>query len=45
MDDPDEAADEDRDGADVLHYDGGLGDERPEVVGEEPRIALEVREE
>lgn len=45
MEDADEAADEDGDGADVLHYDGGVGYQGPEVVGEETGVALEVGEE
>ena len=43
--DGDEAADEDEHGADVLDDDGGVGDERPELVGLEARVALEVVEE
>jgi len=39
-----EAADEDDDGADLLDDDRGVGDERPEVVRLQARVALEVVE-
>jgi len=45
LEDADEADDEDDDGADVLDDDGGVGDQGPEVVGLEARVALEVLEE
>ena len=39
-----EADDEDGDGADVLQYDGGVGDEGPEVVWFEAGVSLEIFE-
>lgn len=45
MEDANEADDEDYDGADVLDYDCGVGDKRPEVVGLETGISLEMFEE
>ena len=44
-DDAAEAAHEDDHGADLLHDDGGVGDEGPEFVGPEARIPLEGIEE
>jgi hypothetical protein len=45
LEDADKADDEDYDGADVLDYDCRVGDKRPEVVGLETGISLEVFEE
>lgn len=39
-----EEDDEDDDGADVLQDDGRVGDEGPEIVRLEPRVALQVLE-
>ena len=44
LEDGDEADDEDDDGAHLLDDDGGVGDEGPEVVGLEARVALELFE-
>lgn len=41
----DEADDKDDDGADVLDDDGGIGNQRPEIIWLETRVALEVLEE
>lgn len=41
----DEADDEDDDGTDVLHDDGGVGDQGPELVGLKARVELELLEE
>ena len=40
LEDAYEADNEDDDRADMLHDDGGIGDERPEVVGLNPWVAL-----
>jgi hypothetical protein len=45
LEDPDEADDEDYDGADVLDYDCGVRDKRPEIVWLQSGIALQVFEE
>lgn len=44
MEDTDEADDEYYDRTDMLHYDCRVGDEGPEIVGLEARIALEMLE-
>ena len=43
--DADEADDEDGDGAHLLDDDGGVGHERPELVGLQARVALQAVEE